>query len=115
MNHENKIIIVNTRLEKCDFYVGRNSGLGNPYSFKNGDFDLETSLYLYEKHLISILNEKNSKGYSLFLLILEKLKKNNDIKLGCFCKKKKSSDPDYCHDHSKCHAYIIKSELLKRS
>lgn len=110
-NH-GKIIVVNRRKETEDIYVGRSSGLGNPYAVHNGDFSLDDSMRLYSEHFYKhILHDSSSKGYPIARKIMLWIKNGHDVKLGCYCKKFCSDDIKYEQDTALCHADTIKSYL----
>ncbi len=94
-----KTIVVNMKLEPYDCYIGRGSPFGNLYPVHNGAYDLETSLahYHYDFHQ-KIKNEKEFKD------LVNGLKGK---KLGCVCKRKKSTAPDFAFDKNRCHGDII--------
>lgn len=101
--HNKKTIVVNRRLEPYDVYVGRGSPLGNPYPVHNGEFTLEDSLNNYKYDFYRKL--KKEEGFKEYILSLK------GKKLGCYCKKKVSTDPKFELDKTPCHADIIANYL----
>lgn len=107
-----EIIVVNRRKEPEDIYVGRNSGLGNPYAVHNGDYSSTDSMRLYEDYFQKhVLNDPSSKGYPIARKIMLWIKNGYDVKLGCFCKKHTSDSSLYADDTTACHADKIKASL----
>ena len=98
-------IVVNRKLEKFDVYIGRGSAFGNPFPVHNGEFSLKDSLRLYEHHLWEkIITEP---------LFKEKILALSGKKLGCSCKKAKSSSAEFLNDETPCHGDIIVEALIK--
>ena len=108
------IKVYNTSLEdhtsdKNNFYIGRKSPLGNPYTFdgkrsKLAELSFKTrdeALKAYELYF----NHEYGKDNELtkaFNEIYESYKKGNDIYLQCFCKP------------AKCHGDYIKKMLQQK-
>lgn len=107
-----KIIVVNRRKEPEDIYVGRNSGLGNPYAVHNGDYTNEDSMRMFDDYFKKhVLGSPSSKGYPLAKKIMLWIKNGYDVKLGCFCKKHCYGTTAYDEDKTICHADFIKSAI----
>jgi ribA/ribD-fused uncharacterized protein len=107
-----KIIVVNRRKEREDVYVGRNSGLGNPYAVHNGDYTNEDSMRMFDDYFKKhVLGTPSSKGYPIAKKIMLWIKNGYDVKLGCFCKKHCYGTSAYDEDKTICHADFIKNTL----
>lgn len=98
------IRIVNKRTHKPtknDFYIGRGSPLGNPYTSKNSptkaDFTCDTpeqSVTLFEEYLIKKIKNKDVKICNELNKIWKSAKKG-DVNLVCYCAK--INEPFICH------------------
>lgn len=90
-----------------DYYIGRGSKLGNPYTSKrNSKYpnviivnSKEEAIELYEKYLVEQLEDNEYDIYTAFAGMLLILHKYNKINLVCYC----SPQP--------CHGNIIKKYL----
>ena len=93
-----------------DFYIGRGSPLGNPFTHRKQDLKenkgkalywvetREEAIAKYEKWLIHALSNKWTKEYKAFYELVRAANKH-DIYLVCYC----SPEP--------CHGDVIKAEI----
>jgi len=119
-----KIIVYNTREEDhtnsegCNFYIGRPSILGNPFShngvrtvFKTLTFKTrEEAIEAYEKYFDKMYG-KDEEFTKAFDEIYEHYKNGEDIYLQCFCK------PKPCHGDviaEKLQRKLIKEKMKQR-
>ena len=94
-----------------DYYIGRGSILGNPYTSKDLDKTkalyhcdtVEESILSYKKYLYDKITDKDFKICSELNSILLKARET-DVYLVCFCKTIKNPDKP-------CHGDIIKEIL----
>lgn len=106
------IYIYNRRIEthnKNDFYIGRGSVLGNPYShikdrktkaiYEAKDRDDAIDKY---SHYFDLMYGSNKAFTQAIDEIYEVYKSGDDVFLGCFCKP------------LRCHGDVIKEKLEKR-
>lgn len=107
--------------DKNDFYIGRGSVLGNPYTHiknkktlatfivNNREMAINNYSHYYDLMYQSNINFRNEidKIYSLY-------KNGEDVYLGCFCKKYLTTDVGEHNDELSCHGDIIKSKLEQR-
>lgn len=103
----NITLVVNRRLEKEDVYIGRGSPYGNPYPTHNGEFTTEDSLNCYQYDF-----EKRISKDPEYKALIHKLEGK---KLGCYCKKLRTTDPSYAEDKTRCHGDTISNYLNKKS
>ena len=116
------IYIYNKRTEthnKNDFYIGRGSILGNPYShikdrktkaiYEAKDRDDAIDKY---SHYFDLMYGSNKAFTQAIDEIFEVYKSGDDVFLGCFCKKYQSNE--YHNDEIRCHGDVIKEKLEKR-
>lgn len=90
-----------------DFYVGRGSVLGNPFTSQSlgntkAEFQAankEDAIKKYEDYLELLINSNDNIIIKIFNEMLDMLKEG-DINLVCYCAPKR------------CHAEIIKNKLL---
>lgn len=110
-----KIVVYNTKFEdhtnenSCNFYIGRPSPLGNPFTHNGVRTKLaqlsfktrEESIKAYEKYFDKMygIDEELTKAFDE---IYEHYKNGEDIYLQCFCKPKA------------CHGDIIADRLQKK-
>ena len=110
-----KIIVYNSHIEDhtngscCNFYIGRGSALGNPFThngvrsiFKTMSFKTrEQAIEAYEKYFDEVYG-KDEWFTRAFDEIYEHYKNGEDIYLQCFCKPKA------------CHGDVIAEKLQRR-
>ena len=95
--------------EKNNFYIGRPSILGNPYTYDDKDTKLATKSFktrdeainAYEEYFHKMM-EFDDEFKNEFNKIYEKYKNGEDVYLGCFC------------HPLRCHGDVIAKELQKK-
>lgn len=116
------IYVYNRRIEthtKNDFYIGRGSVLGNPYSHIKDKKtkaiyeakDRDDAIDKYD-HYFDLMYGSNKAYTKAIDEIYEAYKSGEDVFLGCFCKKYQSNE--YHNDEIRCHGDIIKRKLEQR-
>lgn len=107
--------------DKNDFYIGRGSILGNPYTHIKDKKTLatfvvdsrETAVTNYS-HYFDVMYGSNIEFTKEVDKIYEKYKDGDDVYLGCFCKKHLTTDTNEYSDERSCHGDIIKEKLEQR-
>jgi hypothetical protein len=93
-NTTERITVVNKYKEDYDFYIGRGSPLGNPYSHlenTKAEYLVNTRDEACDKYEIWFEANKDKKLVKEYLTKIVLEAKKRPIKLGCFCK------PNRCH------------------
>ena len=117
------IYIYNRKIETHkgpnNFYIGRGSVLGNPYSHIKDKKtkaiyeakDRDDAIDKYSRYF-DLMYGKNKAFTKVVDEIYELYRSGEDVYLECYCKKHQSSD-NYVND-VRCHGDIIKEKMEKR-
>jgi hypothetical protein len=95
---------VNSNCAEC-VYIGRGSGIGNPYSHKKSKYisyqtdTREQAVHLFQDYFFQQLRNHNKQIIEKIKHILRMEKKHGEVKLVCFCAPKP------------CHGDIIKRAI----
>ena len=107
--------------DKNDYYIGRGSIFGNPYTHIKdrktlATFIVKTRDESIEKysHYFDLMYGSNVEFTRAIDEIYKKYKRGEDIYLGCFCKKYLTTDTNEHTDELSCHGDIIKKKLEQR-
>lgn len=117
------IYVYNRKIEthngSNNFYIGRGSVLGNPYThitdkktkalYQARDRDDAIDKY---SHYYDLMYGSNLAFTKVINEIYEKYKSGEDVFLECYCKKYKCTDIHL--DDVRCHGDVIKEKLEKR-
>lgn len=117
------IYVYNRKIEthngSNNFYIGRGSVLGNPYThitdkktkaiYKAVDRDDAIEKY---SHYFDLMYGSNLAFTNMVDAIYEMYKSGMDVYLECYCKKYQSNE--YHNDEIRCHGDVIKEKLEER-
>jgi hypothetical protein len=107
--------------DENDFYIGRGSILGNPYTHIKNKITLASFIVNTRdeainnySHYFDLMYKSNIMFRDEIDKIYELYKNGKDVYLGCFCKKYLTTDNEPHSDDLSCHGDIIKSKLEQR-
>lgn len=106
---------------KNDFYIGRGSILGNPYTHIKDKLTLASFIVNTRdeainnySHYFDIMYNSNFLFKNEVDKIYDLYKNGENVYLGCFCKKYLTTDIEIHSDEVMCHGDIIKNKLEQR-